>query len=90
MYAAFYVLNSQCLLYLVKSLFCLVEEAKYNGRAEFTIAWLIHLKNLLESDHIDVVTEIDIVTLGLGLLAIVLDSQSGSSPPSPRLATFWL
>jgi len=66
-------LNSQCLLYLFKRFFCLLEEAKYNRRAEFTIAWLVHFEDLLECSHIDVVTEIDIVTLGLGLLATVLE-----------------
>ena len=75
---------SQCGINLSKSLLCLFEKAENNGVAELAIAWLVHLQNLLESVHVDVIAELDLVDgFGLGLVSdqIRLDAHPVSSPP---------
>lgn len=72
---------SQCFLDLSEGLLCLVEKAKHDRVAELAVAGLIHLQNLLEGDHVDVITEVDLVDgLALRLTAISDHVRADAQP----------
>jgi hypothetical protein len=61
--------------------------------AEFMIVWFVHLKNLLESVHINVITKASLeifLILRPGFVSgrTPANSQPGSSPPCSQLVTF--